>query len=271
MFKKNLLLLTLLVLVLSMTFAGTASAKIKGKKDKNDEVAVEMKTLEHIDEATIDTFLTDRGMPEDVLNNLSYRGKYTIYTTLEDDSIFDGYTERTAASLPNRDGDFSTQYISTSDLEFDATGWKNSDGTYSIYPSFYWKENVELDNDSFGFAINNRYWDNVSGATLNLWMRDFGPLGSTTSYFIDRASKSDYSGHSFKMSGFGTIPHDYEGNGYFKAKPVGSKIDRTISISYADDESSSGTVSYGVSIGMTSVTYSSSSSNFRSTADIIGW
>ncbi|GEM03846.1 hypothetical protein HMI01_08340 [Halolactibacillus miurensis] len=243
----------------------------KQKKVKNDDVAVEMINLENINEDTIDTFLASRGMPDDVLNNLSYRGEYTIYTTLEDDSIFDGYSERKAASLPSSDGDFSVQFIPTSDLEFDATGWRNTDGTYSIYPSFYWKENVELDNDSFGFALNKKYWDNVSGATLNLWMRDFGPEGSTTSYFIDRASMSDYSGHSFKMSGLGSFPHDYEGNGYFKAKPVGSTIDRTISISYADGKSILGNISYGVNIGMTSVTYSSSANNFKSTADIIGW
>jgi len=200
---------------------------------------------ELVDESIMDAYLIDRGMPTEALETLTYHAKYEIYSTLDHDTVFEGFEDRKVfLENPEETNLFS---IPKSQLSFTVSGWKNSDGTYSIYPSFYWHTQNRIQNDSFGFALNSKYWDAVSGATLNVILRN--SFGGSTNHFYDRRTGGSFAGHYFRMSNLtnSSLP-GLEGHGHFRARPVGSRIDRKISIGYADDPGRS-PLSYSISIG----------------------
>ncbi|TDQ38311.1 hypothetical protein [Aureibacillus halotolerans] len=226
-----------------------------------------------IDENEMDEFLIGLGVPEDVISNLTYLGKLEIFNSVEPDAEFDGFTEK-EVSLPATEGDSSIANIPRSSLDLRVTGFSNSDGTYSIYPSFIWKERARLQNDSFGFALNSNNWTTVAGDVgLNIHMVDASP-GYTDRYYYDRPSTSNFAGHAFKIpSGDGELNHDhYEGHAHFTAEPNGSNVDRQIILRYGDDTHGAiGTASYSINVGPFSVSFPSSDSNFREGAETLSW
>jgi hypothetical protein len=223
-----------------------------------------------ITEAEIDSQLLELDVPLDVINELTYHGKLNIYNTIDEDAVFDGYTEEDVY-LPEEGIQLSS--IPKSQLQLKVSAFKNSDGTYSFYPSFIWKTKARLRNDSFGFALHDSNWNTVAGNVgLNIHMVNAFP-GITDYFYYDRATTSNYSGHVFKIpKGDGATNHlHYEGHAHFKARSTKSTIDKRIILSYGDDTSSGGSASYSISIGAFSVSFPGGGSNKRETSETLSW
>ncbi|SDY21311.1 hypothetical protein SAMN05421736_101677 [Evansella caseinilytica] len=226
-----------------------------------------------VGEHELNDFLKNLGVPLDVINELTYAGKFEIYNTIDSDAVFDGYSEQDVYLPEEGIGEISPMSIPKSQLQLKVTGFKNNDGSYSIYPSFIWKQKARLRNDSFGFALDSSNWSTVAGIVgLNVHMVN-ATAGHTDYYYYDRPSTSSYAGHVFKIpTNHGTTNHlHYEGHAHFKAKPKGSKVDKRIILRYGDDTTTRGTTSYGISIGVFSVSYPNPKGNFRQTAETLSW
>lgn len=224
-------------------------------------------------ESEMDSFLLDLGMPSGTIENLTYFGKLEIFNTVDEDAVFDGYTEEDVYLPEENDGDISLFSIPKSQLQLKVSGFKNSDGTYSIYPSFIRKTKNRLRNDTFSFVLDNNNWTTVAGNVgLNIHMVNATP-GITDKFYYDRPSSSSYSGHRFQIpQNHGKTNHKhYEGHAHFKAKSKKSKVDKRIILSYGNDTTSSGNLSYSVSIGIFSVSYSGGGKNLRTTSETLSW
>lgn len=196
-----------------------------------------------------------------------------IYNTLDKTATFDGFSSEDVVfefdSL-----EYTPYYIPKSELELKVSGFKNSDGTYTIYPSFIWKTKARLRNDTFGFVLNNNNWTTVAGNVgMTMYMRNVTP-GNHDSIYYDRASVSNYAGHAFTIpSGHGVKNHNhYEGHAHFKARPKGTSVDRTIILKYGDDTRSfwnGGTVS--ISIGVIGITITNTPDKYRQTDETLSW
>src|SRR5690625_1168013 len=112
-----------------------------------------------VTESELNGFLHELNVPLNVIENLSYSGKLKIYNTIDEDAVFDGYNNEDVY-LPT-DGNILPLTIPKSQLELKVSAFKNSDGTYSIYPSFIWKQKARLKNDSFGFVLDYSNWTTV--------------------------------------------------------------------------------------------------------------
>lgn len=226
-----------------------------------------------IPETRINDFLISLNVPEDVISSLSYYGKLEIYNTLDKDAQFDGYSEEDV-TLPSKENNISPMTIPSSDLQLRVTCFKNTDGTYSIYPSFIWKKSARVRNDVFGFVLDYSNWSTVAGeVSLNMHMVNSLP-GRTDYHYYDRPTTSDFSGHAFKIPTLhGANNHyHYEGHAHFKARPKTSYVDKKIILRYGDDTNLFNfTASYSISIQAFSVSFTSSDSNFRQTAQTLSW
>lgn len=230
----------------------------------------------------LNSMLENLGVPSDVIDSLTFDAKLEIFLTVDPDAVFDGYTEEDVYLPDNESGEISMFTIPTSQLKLTVSGFKNSDGTYTIYPSFYWKVSTRVRNDSFGFALDSNRWTTVAGnVNMRLVMKNAFPsanpgLRDEVEYF-DRASTSNFSGHVFKIpKNMGKTKHlSYEGHANFRAKPKGSGVDRKIILSYGDDTfdllSGFFGASYSASIGVFSVSFPSGSTYFRSTSETLTW
>lgn len=226
--------------------------------------------VQEIPESEIDNLLLDLEVPSDVIDELTYYGKLNIYNSIDTNAVFDGYTEEDV-ELP--ENDIQLLSIPKSQLQLKVSAFKNSDGTYSFYPSFIWKTKARLRNDSFGFALHDSNWTTVAGNVgLNIHMVNAIP-GINDYFYYDRATTSNFAGHVFKIpKGDGATNHlHYEGHAHFKAKSKKSTIDKRIILSYSDDTTTGGSASYSISIGAFSVSFPGGGSNKRETSETLAW
>lgn len=226
-----------------------------------------------VSEEKIDLFLKERDVPDEVLSEITYLGKLEIYNTLDKTATFDEFSSEDVV-FESDSLEYTPYYIPKSELELKVSGFKNSDGTYTIYPSFIWKTKARLKNDTFGFALDRRNWNTVAGNVgLNVYMRNITP-GYHDSIYYDRATESNYAGHAFTIpSGQFYKNHlHYEGHAHFKAKPKSGSVDRRIILRYGDHTGGAlSNVSYSVSVGIFNVTIPSPPSDFRQTTETLSW
>lgn len=217
--------------------------------------------------------MRERDVPDEIINEMTYFGKLEIYNTLDKTSTFEGFSSENVFLKPDLLG--ITPYTTPkSQLELKVSGFKNSDGIYTIYPSFIWNVNARLKNDTFGFALDGRNWDTVIGNVgLSTYMRNITP-GNHDFIYYDRASESDYAGHAFTIpSGHFYKNHlHYEGHAHFRAKPRSGSVDRRIILRYGDHTGGLfSNVSYGGSIGIFNVNIQSPPKKFRQTTETLSW
>lgn len=236
----------------------------------NDVTATE---LNEVTEDHLDIFLEERNVPFDVIDELTYYGKLEIYNTLDADAVFDSYANEDVVLEDDSLG-LQPFTIPKSQLDLRVSRFRNSDGTYSFYPSFIWNVRSRLRNDTFGFVLDSNNWTTVAGNVgLTAYVMNYTP-GNHDSIYYDRATTSDYAEHAFKIPSnhFTTNYLHHEGHTHFRARPRGSSIDRRMILKYGDDTRSVITsASYGISFGIFNLSFSNTPSGFRETNETLSW
>lgn len=212
-----------------------------------------------------DTFLQSKGVPQEVVSELSPNLKSYIYETLLEEPGFE------FSSYSDEVGNISPYTIPESELVFDVVTFENN-GIYKIYPSFEWLERNKVRNDTFSFALPSGWEVVPQERNLRLWIRDFTP-GNDEYYDLGRPTyANDFVGYGWKFNNLTTSSYEFEGNAYFYAKKLNSSANEKINISYVDDPSRLCDLSYSIGYtGPSGLSFSvsgSDSGDIRQTSDI---
>ena len=223
----------------------------------------------------VDEYLLDAGFPQSIVETMSETKKDYIYeiTHNKEDIAFCSYEEKQFNI--NEEGllsEISTTprggQISPSDLTVDVIGIvsNTSEGIeYSVFPSFVWNVVKKVKNDSFSMSMYSG-WEAVPGAR-NLRLYFINAYGNST-YTDLNPTQSNSSGYTFKVpSSTGAVQGLYEGHGYYDLIKKASNPTPAISLHYTHDASSSMTVSYGINLGVGSISVSSNSSYLYTFSD----
>lgn len=209
-----------------------------------------------------DDFLYETGMPQEVINQLTESQKELIRESVNSDASFFSYDSK--EFIVNEDGKLMlTATIPDSDLTLSFVayqGYLDTKEVYVIFPSFIWKKDVSIRNDSFSFILAEGWEvvvDNDDYQYYNL--RVHGTLldGTTDSCDIEPQTLL-FNGQSYKMSDITAITK-YEGNAVFYAEKKSTSASHKAIVQYVHDGSPACDISYGLSFGIFSISVTSNS------------
>ena len=226
------------------------------------------------DTSEADQFLIKTGMPQDILRRLDQETKQYIYDTERKNgnlknAIYSGYSTKNAAMTSSKEkaglmaaGDKATYKIGTvrpnnsipsDQLVFSTVAFQESDGYYSIYPSFEWTARTNIKNDAFAFALPEGWSMKPNSYNLRVWDRLTADYSWQYVEDLPRPSTANFYGLGWKFGSYYGGNGLAKGNAYFFAKPTSGTPDRRISLNYVD--SPAYFVSVGISIGPLSVSF----------------
>ena len=222
----------------------------------------------------LDGFLLSKGVPEEIIEDMSEGQKETIFQNVGEDAVFESYnvqtfSENEAKRLEQTSDIFVTEdtvkpfrsgSISSSDLKLTVVAFNEGGSRMSIYPSCIWNKLVHVKNDTFAMALYPN-WEVVPGKNgMTLWAKNAS--GSKVSSAKLYATSASSAGYAYKVpSNVGTMQSKYEGNAFLYADKKSSSATRAISLQYIDDRSWPLAASYGVSIGWASVSVTGNTSD----------
>lgn len=200
---------------------------------------------------TLDSFLTSTGVSNEVLSQMDYTVRLTIYESLQSISNepikFIDYTEEDAHYENTPLSQQTTNVQGLSDwLEFSTSVFfvGGNLNRYYIYPSFEWiAGGTVLTTDTFSFALHSSYWKVFSEDNLKVYYLD-GALRYETA-----ATQAGFSARSYNMrscvSNDLNIP--YKGTGCLVVRPIETTLDDRIVFNYAQNFNPliSGSISFG--------------------------
>ena len=212
----------------------------------------------------VDEFLLSTGMPEEILSSISEQQKNIIFSTLHEGAVYKSFETLTFPSdnTENNNGIMPIDGTLDTELTLSVMAFEDSNNLYAIYPSFIWNESVKVKNDVFGMCLYPGWEVVPQENNLKIWNRNTsGDLVNSADII---ASDSCSSGYAY------IVPYDvgvntlyYEGYAYLYARKTRSSATHAISLKYADDMSSDGSVSFSINLGVASVGISSNSNNVR--------
>lgn len=200
-----------------------------------------------ISEAEMDEQLSDREVPTDVLAEMSYVQKWAIIENLDEGEIFEGYTDYKIEFYE----DGLKRFIDPkSEVAVEVAVFKKDD-IYNFYPSFKWDSKVRVNNDTFQFSLDDRYWTTVAGDVEMHLYRENPDQEVKYFFHYERATNSTFSSHGF------TIPNQhgnkkecyYSGHAHFRARSLADETDSTIAISYIKNPK------HAIEVGLFTFTY----------------
>ena len=183
-----------------------------------------------ISEAEMDGQLSEREVPTDVLAEMSYFQKLAIIENLDEGEVFEGYTDQKIEFYE----DGLKRFIDPkSEIVVEVAVFKK-DTIYNFYPSFKWHSKVRVNNDTFQFSLDDRYWTTVAGAVEMRLYRENPDQEVKYHFHYERATNSTFSSHGF------TIPNQhgnkngryYSGHAHFRAQSLADETDSKVAISY---------------------------------------
>lgn len=223
--------------------------------------------VENYSESEIDAYLLESGFPQQLVDTMSDAQKEIIYQHSDNQQIeFAGYETYDYSIDKNNNLSLVEPcggLISESDLTISVFGTRtvDSSGTLlysSVYPSFVWNKLVKVKNDSFSMSMYSG-WEAIPGqVNLRLHLMSFD--GVSRQYVDLKPTTSSSSGYSFKIpSNTGAMQGLYSGYAYYDIDKKSSSATPRISLHYVYDDSSSLNISYGITIGVGSISMSGSS------------
>lgn len=218
-----------------------------------------------------DTILTAHGVPQDVISQMTEHQKQDICENISTDAEFAGH-ETKQLSFADEDGDdsgISPAYVELPERNMDlsVTGFKESNGTYSIYVHFYWYPLVRVANDSLACSMYPGWEVYPGNQKLRVWSNDDNN-NHLESFDIAPINPS-YSGYDFKIpSNKGKTLGFYEGTAYFYVQKKESSATPRIAVQYAHDDTSACNLSFGVNIGIGSISVTGASDNLQVRGEI---
>lgn len=215
----------------------------------------------------LDNYLSSIGIPAAVIEQLPEEQKQLIFETSNDEeTTFSGYDTRDFSlsedgTLTEIKKDAGTRdAIPSTDLTLSVIGLKLVGGTtnevsYNLYPLFKWHIVTKVNNDTFAFSMYPG-WEAVPGERsllLHLCDENENPIHSTNV----GVSQATSTGYAFTVdSTTGAIDSYFIGGAYMKVKKVSSTASPNISITYVHDKSPFLIISYGITIGVGSISVS---------------
>lgn len=200
-----------------------------------------------IAESTLDTQLTERDVPADILEEMDYFQKLNIVDRLDDGELFEGYADYPVEFY--EDGRIKSMFNPKSEMTLEVAVFKYG-SIYSFFPSFKWHSKVRVNNDRFAFSLDEQYWRTVAGdVNLKVYLQKDADAEVKDYYHYERASTSTFQGHGFHISnqnGQKNARH-YSGHAYFRAESIGVEIDPAITLSYTKDPA------YAINLGLFSI------------------
>lgn len=213
-----------------------------------------------------DTILIAHGVPQNVISQMTEHQKQDICANISADAEFAGY-EKKQLSFADGDGgdnEISPAYVELPERNMDlsVTGFKESNGTYSIYIQFYWYPLVRVANDSLACSMYPGWEVYPGNEKLRLWSND-DKDNHLESFDISPINPS-HSGYDFKIpSNKGKTLGFYEGTAYFYVKKKEPSATPCIAVQYAHDDTSNCSLSFGVSIGVGSISVTGASDKLQ--------
>lgn len=228
-----------MVFLLSAAVLVFISSRMIFAADTGDDVG--------ISEATLDTQLTHREVPTDVLAKMDYFQKLMIMDHLDEAERFEGYSEYAVEFY--EDGRLKMILNPKSEMTLEVAVFKYG-SIYSFFPSFKWHSKVRVNNDRFAFSLDEQYWRTVAGdVNLKVYLQKDADAEVKDYYHYERASTSTFQGHGFHIlnqNGQKNARH-YSGHAYFRAESIGVEIDPAITLSYTKDPA------YAINLGLFSI------------------
>ncbi|MBQ7096371.1 MAG: hypothetical protein IJN80_08015 [Clostridia bacterium] len=224
-----------------------------------------------------DEYLLSTGFPASVIANMSEQYKEFVYNnTKNKDFSFSNYESKQfnvnedGAMMETQQNEI-TPYggiISPSDMTMSVIGGtiNSADGvTYTVLPSFVWHKVKKVKNDSFSMSMYSG-WEAIPGER-NFSLHFKNAAGNSTSVDLNPTGASS-SGYTYKIpSNVGAVQGLYEGYAYFDLDKVSSNASPRISLHYAHDASALINASYGISLGVGSISVSGDTNKLYEMAD----
>lgn len=230
-------------------------------------------------EIHLDNFLRSIEFPENVISEMTFGQKLTIYQELHDvtNLEFESYTARyvplsvdgVIPRIPSNELSFRVTSVAKSVL---VNG--NFERQYVIFPSFVWNTNTDIKNDRFSFTLDSNQWRALPGhQQLRLW--GFGSFNIYDSQLIDRPHGTTFAGDYYNFDFRFNDPWGgffrYEGHASFTAVQRVDNPRFDIILAYAQDNTPLTNASISLSMSPFSVSFSSNNSRVRTTSQRITW
>lgn len=216
-----------MVFLLSAAVLVFISSRMIFAADTGDDVG--------ISEATLDTQLTHREVPTDVLAKMDYFQKLMIMDHLDEAERFEGYSEYAVEFY--EDGRLKMILNPKSEMTLEVAVFKNG-STYNFFPSFKWASKVRVNNDQFSFSLDERYWKTTAGdVELDVYLQKDAEDDVKNFFHYDRPSSSTFQGHGFNILNQDGRKNGryYSGHAHFKAESLADETDSKITVSYTRD------------------------------------
>ena len=211
-------------------------------------------------EADCDGQLRDSGVPESVIDSMSGRQKEYISENLEPDAVYESYDSYVLTPEAVKSDDSALRTLTLSDNRIKVTVLcfaviRQGEQQYEIFPSFEWLETgTAVRNDTFAFALYSG-WEAVADTVpkMVVYLSNSGGRQQSISYEAIDASQYGY-GFSIPANNCFAAPGGYyEGYVMFYARKTVSTASNPISVKYIHDTTSNASISYGINIGVASV------------------
>lgn len=226
----------------------------------------------------LNEYLLNAGFPITVVDNMSETQKKFIYDNTHEKNIrFCGYDTKDFVLDDNGDlvetkngGELTPcgGLLSSSNITISVFGTTeySADGiTYSVFPTFVWHTVTKVKNDAFGMSMYSGWEAIPNQRNFSLYFRN--AQGNSTSVDI-APTVATSSGYSYQIpSSTGTVQGLYEGYAYFDIDKVNSSASPRISLCYVHDNTPLFNASYGLNIGVGSITITGNTNNLYTMAD----
>lgn len=222
-----------------------------------------------------DNTLKSMGTPQSVIDEMDENYKAYIcekkvsgetYESFEEDELYNN--NPSSSKLLGGINLCSVEELKSKDISVSiyATGVTIGGKKYvKLYPSFRWKKAASIKNDTFAFALYSG-WECKPGSDVGLTVNAVNSFDVVQKQLELKPSDASEYGYAFgfpntcsKLPGGG----HYEGYAYFYARRKNKTATKAISMKYIHDTASLVETSYGVSIGVASVSVSSNSSKLQ--------
>ena len=188
-----------------------------------------------ISESTLDSQLTKREVPADVLVEMDYFQKLNIVDHLDDGEMFEGYADYPVEFY--EDGRLKMVFNPKNEMTLEVAVFKNG-SIYNFFPSFKWASKVRVNNDRFSFSLDERYWRTIAGdVELDVYLQKDSEDDVRNFFRYKRASTSTFQGHGFNILNQDGRKNGryYSGHAHFKAESLTDETDSRITLSYTRD------------------------------------
>ena len=239
-----------------------------------------MEFFEVSDIAYLTEFLIERGVPTELVSEINLDVKNRMYSLLRHHplAVFDSFSsesiiiEDTVAHNPlNRN-------ILIQDLTLSVASWRadNATNILLVTPAFRWNSvGGNINNDTFAYMVRDTDWNVIPRSPLGD-LNSHEMIATRTDgrrHYMRVPTQASWGGAGFNIRWNTTLSlwQQYSGSAVFFIAPNVANPRRDIIVSYAQDRTASGSVSYSFNLGPFSVTYAPADANINTQSRVLSF